>query len=164
MTIIWSSWRAAVPLPPPRDAGHLDARNLRLTELRRNVIRTVQLEEMITRRNRWNGNRDQSESGWRCPEESENFADCRVCLRAPCHWTESEPWTSNVFPSKWRSAAAGHHRNQGSWKVSPTAKQLHVPYLRNKSSVNNFGWFVNKKGMVKYDFFPVIKTISSGLP
>lgn len=34
-----------------RDAGHLDTRNLKLTVLQRNVIRTVQLKEMIMRRN-----------------------------------------------------------------------------------------------------------------
>lgn len=27
MTLKWTSGRVAVPLPPPRDAGHLDARN-----------------------------------------------------------------------------------------------------------------------------------------
>lgn len=35
----------------PRDAGHLDTRPLWLTVPWRNVIRTVQLKEMITRRN-----------------------------------------------------------------------------------------------------------------
>lgn len=157
------SGRAALLLPLPRDAGHLDARTLWLTGPWRNVIRTVQLKEMIIRRNEQNGDRDQSRLDWRCPEESENLADSEVCvctLRRP-----NTIWTPDIqcVSSKQRLATAGHQRNHCSWNCQITTR---FTLTCDKSSINSFGWFMIffKKGMIKYDFLWVRGKLTRVVP